>query len=113
MSVKKRFMEHLEAKGKIPKGYACGGMAKGYNGGGEVENDDDYSLEASGEWQDAGWNFHKDTSGEPAMYMSKGGMVPDENFPGPKHSSQVDDGMSEQEIRSHMVKAIKARRGRY
>lgn len=122
MSVKKRFLEHLEQKGKIPKGYACGGYAHG----GPV----------SDEWEDDGWNDHQDTSGEPVTegenYMREyafGGRIeaPNHstevpglhgdqygkpNFPGPKTHSQVDQEMSADEIRHHMVRAINARRGK-
>lgn len=131
MSVKKRFLEHLEAKGAIPKGYMCGGKVKGYASGGMVRHDDD-------EWEDDGWNDHDDDSGEP-FTMSENYMVPGyafggkimaheheeeeqglhghqygkPNFAGPKEHEQVDQDMSEDEIRKHMVKAIRSRRGRY
>ena len=63
--MKKRFLEHLEAMGKIPKGYACGGMAKkGYNMGGMVEDNDDDDME----WRDGAWNDHEDTSGAPKEF---------------------------------------------
>ena len=62
MSVKKRFMQHLEDMGRIPKGYACGGMAKGYADGGLVEEEET-------DWDDDDWNNKGDTSGTPASLL--------------------------------------------
>jgi hypothetical protein len=123
MSVKKRFLEHLESKGAIPKGF-CNGYAEG----GMVHDDD--------EWKDDDWNDHDDDSGEPETFGSNymqeyafGGEVkakrhaePMEslhgkdygrpNYQGPGEEEQADQDMSEEEIRHHMVRAIKARKMR-
>lgn len=131
MSVKKRFLEHLEAAGKIPKGFCSGGMAKGYAEGGVVQNED--------EWEDSDdWNSHDDTSGEPETfgdnYMEETGyafggrieadrhMTSDPtlhgqdygkpNFSGPEEHTQANQDMSEDEVRRHLAQAIRAKRSR-
>ena len=65
-SVKQRYMDHLKAKGKLPKDYsdepemmADGGIVHG----GEMDEED--------EWVDDGWNDHDD---QHHMYNC-GGMV--------------------------------------
>lgn len=98
MSVKKRFMKHLEDGGHIPKGYAHGGYSAG-----DTESD---------EWVDDDWNDHEDTSGEPMMYLSGGGMVAESNYPKPGAAKQGKDLMSEEEVRKHMARAIHARKKR-
>jgi hypothetical protein len=97
MSVKKRFMEHLESKGCIPKGYAMGGM---------VRHDDD-------EWEDGDWNDHEDTSGEPFSegdnYMAEGYAFGGRIVP-PEHGDQGKPEMSEAEVRSHLAKSLMRRK---
>ena len=117
MSVKKRFLEHLESKGCIPKGYAMGGA---------VRHEKD-------KWQDGKWNDHSDTSGEPETYGDNymnyafGGQieVPEErqamqglhgrqygkpNYPGPEEHSQPDDMMSDDEIRRRLAMSVSRRK---
>lgn len=88
MAMNKRFMEHLAAKGVIPKQYAMGGYA---------HNDD--------EWMDDAWNDHDDDSGEPMTYnkhymdvdgeepnkMNCGGRVKKKAFGGRIEAKEVDE----------------------
>lgn len=116
MSIKKRFLEHLESKGAIPKGYAVGGM---------VRHDDD-------EWEDGEWNDHDDTSGEPVTYgenymkegyafggrinvpensqKSPGSLHGDQygrpNFKGPSDREQTDITMSDDDIKRSLAQSL-------
>ncbi len=120
---KKRYLEHLEARGVIPKGYACGGRVKKMAYGGEVEGEG---------WEDDGWNQHEDTSGEPPEYdtanapsefMAFGGriVVPEDdqddpgslyghqygrpNFAGPAEEDQ-DDEITDAEVSKRLAMAL-------
>jgi hypothetical protein len=134
MSVKKRFMEHLEAKGHIPKGYSKVGPVKKYAHGGMV--DEEEGEEMSPEWEDDHWNQHEDTSGEPILmgegnYMHEyafGGKVKaDEheepmepmhgrdyakpNYAGPEEHEEPKE-LSPEMIKRHMARALLARKHR-
>jgi hypothetical protein len=103
MSIKKRFLQHLEAKGAIPKGYACGGKA--YAMGGMVHDND--------EWQDSDWNDHEDTSGEPMTYGEKymeEGYAFGGKIKAPEHGDEGHPEMSEEEVKKHLAQSLMRRK---
>lgn len=126
MSMKKRYLEHMKAKGALPEGFDCGG---GMASGGRVNPDED-------QWEDESWNDHDDTSGEPEkQYMAEGGEVEPSIWQNIKSNlttgssaenkgwgsyakggkvaslhDQEDDGVSDEEVQHHLAQSLMRRK---
>lgn len=100
MSAKKRYLEHLKAKGGLPESYDCERMALG----GRVADKD--------EWKDDEWNDHSDTSGEPMAYGDN--YMEEYAFGGrieaPEHGDQGKPEVSDEEVKHYLAQSLMRRK---